>query len=130
MRLTKEVHLVAGGKLGIRMTYGSSDGYVYLINGGHSHLALIDAGGGDNTRAIIRNIEARRREERAIIEALRTCWPEVPHQRCQAHFLNNLVEPVLAYDVDLRERMRQDLGGLPKVSASPREPGDPDGPPF
>ena len=68
--------------------------------------------------------------ERAILEALRTCWPETPHQRCQAHFLNNLVEPVLAYDVDLRERMRQDLGGLPKVPASPGEPGDPDGPPF
>lgn len=53
--------------------------------------------------------------ERAIIEALRTCWPKAPHQRCQAHFLNNLVEPVLEYDAELRKWMRHDLGGLPKV---------------
>jgi hypothetical protein len=64
--------------------------------------------------------------ERAIIEALRTCWPEAPQQRCQAHFLNNLVEPVLDYDTELRQRLRQDLGGLPKVPASPGEPGDKD----
>jgi hypothetical protein len=68
--------------------------------------------------------------ERAIIEALRTCWPEAPHQRCQAHFLNNLVEPVLAYDAELRQRMRQDMGGLPKAPANPTGPTDPDGSPF
>lgn len=54
--------------------------------------------------------------EAAIIEALETCWPEVPRQRCQAHFLNNLAEPVLTYDDELRKWMRQDLGGLPKAS--------------
>jgi hypothetical protein len=68
--------------------------------------------------------------ERAIIEALRTCWPKAPYQRCQAHLLNNLVEPVLDYDVELRQRMRQDMGGLPKAPASAGEPSDPDGSPF
>jgi hypothetical protein len=55
--------------------------------------------------------------EAAIIEALETCWPEAPHQRCQAHFLNNLADPALVYDDVLRKWMRQDLGGLPKVPA-------------
>lgn len=64
--------------------------------------------------------------ERAIIESLRTCWPEAPHQRCQVHFLNNLVEPVLEYDTDLRKWMRQDLGGLPKVPAGAEAPGETD----
>jgi hypothetical protein len=68
--------------------------------------------------------------ERAISEALRTCWPEAPHQRCQAHFLNNLVEPVLDYDAELRQRMRQDMGGLPKAPANAGEPGNPDKSPF
>ncbi|MGB9872339.1 MAG: hypothetical protein ACPLYD_11835 [Anaerolineae bacterium] len=53
--------------------------------------------------------------EEAIIAALKACWPEAPHQRCQAHFLNNLVEPVLEYDTQLRKRMREDLGRLPPV---------------
>jgi hypothetical protein len=53
--------------------------------------------------------------EEAIIAALTGCWPDAPHQRCQAHFLNNLAEPVLEVDARLRQRMRDDLGGLPKV---------------
>lgn len=64
--------------------------------------------------------------ERAIIESLRTCWPEAPHQRCQVHFLNNLVEPVLEYDTDLRKWMRQDLGGLPKVPTGAETLGETD----
>ena len=59
--------------------------------------------------------------EPAIIEALETCWPAAPRQRCQAHFLNNLADPALVYDDELRKWMRQDLGGLPKA---------PDAPPF
>ena len=59
--------------------------------------------------------------EAAIIDALETCWPEAPHQRCQAHFLNNLADPALVYDDELRKWMRQDLGGLPKA---------PEGSPF
>jgi hypothetical protein len=53
--------------------------------------------------------------EKAIIAALKECWPQSPHQRCQAHFLNNLAEPVLEFDSQLREWMRTDLGGLPAV---------------
>jgi hypothetical protein len=53
--------------------------------------------------------------ENTLIAAFKSCWPEAPHQRCQVHFLNNLVEDVLAYDDELRTNMRQDLGGLPMV---------------
>lgn len=57
--------------------------------------------------------------ERAIIETLEICWPEAPRQRCQAHFLNNLAEPALIYDDELRQWMKKDLGGLPKASDDP-----------
>ena len=57
--------------------------------------------------------------ELAIIEALETCWPEAPRQRCQAHFLSNLADPALIYDDELRKWMKQDLGGLPKVDEDP-----------
>jgi len=53
--------------------------------------------------------------EDTLIAALKSCWPQAPHQRCQAHFLNNLAEAVLDYDDQLRKNMRQDLGGLPGV---------------
>jgi hypothetical protein len=66
--------------------------------------------------------------ENTLIAALKSCWPQVPHQRCQAHFLNNLVDDILDYDDELRKDMRQDLGGLPKV---PKDlPGEPDFPPL
>ncbi|MFC1996380.1 hypothetical protein ACFLXI_02075 [Chloroflexota bacterium] len=57
--------------------------------------------------------------EPTIIEALETCWPDAPRQRCQAHFLNNLADPALIYDDELRKWLRQDLGGLPKVPEDP-----------
>ena len=53
--------------------------------------------------------------EDAIIAALTQCWPEAPRQRCQEHFLANLADPVLEVDAQLRQRMRDDLGGLPAV---------------
>jgi hypothetical protein len=53
--------------------------------------------------------------EEAIISALRHCWPRAPLQRCQAHFLSNLAEPVLEVDTSLRAQMQADLGGLPQV---------------
>jgi hypothetical protein len=68
--------------------------------------------------------------EKAIIEALQACWTQAPHQRCQAHFLSNLVEPVLEYDVALRQLMRQDMGGLPKAATQPKEQASNDAPPF
>lgn len=68
--------------------------------------------------------------EKAIIEVLQVSWPDAPHQRCQAHFLNNLVEPVLEYDVALRQLMRQDMGGLPKVPAQSKQQAEDGTPPF
>ena len=53
--------------------------------------------------------------EKAIIAAMERCWPEAAHQRCQAHFLSNLAEPVVALDAQLRQQMGIDLGGLPPV---------------
>lgn len=57
--------------------------------------------------------------EDAIIAALKGCWPEAPHQRCQSHILGNLVEPVLKHDAQLRQDMYNDLGELPKVPDNP-----------
>ena len=57
--------------------------------------------------------------EKAIIETLETSWPEAPRQRCQAHFLNNLADPALVYDDELRKWMREDLDGLPKAPEDP-----------
>jgi hypothetical protein len=53
--------------------------------------------------------------EERIELALQTCWPAAPHQRCQCHFLSNLAEAVLPEDDQLRQDMKQDLGGLPSV---------------
>jgi len=53
--------------------------------------------------------------EEAIIGALQSCWPQARHQRCQLHFLNNLVEPVLKLDRQLSQQLRTDVGSLPKV---------------
>jgi hypothetical protein len=53
--------------------------------------------------------------EASLVTTLKSCWPQAPHQRCQAHFLSNLAEEVLEYDDQLRKNMRQDLGGLPAV---------------
>ena len=60
--------------------------------------------------------------EDTLIAALKAGWPQAPHQRCQAHFLNNLAEAVLDYDDQLRKNMRQDLGGLPSVPEHPPDP--------
>jgi hypothetical protein len=57
--------------------------------------------------------------EEVLIAALKSCWPDAPHQRCQEHILGNLAEPVLKVDARLRQRMRDDLGGLPTVPTEP-----------
>ena len=57
--------------------------------------------------------------EDRIIAALKRCWPESPHQRCQEHILGNLAEPVLDEDAKLRKRMKDDLGYLPAVPTEP-----------
>jgi hypothetical protein len=55
--------------------------------------------------------------EETIIAALKACWSQAPHQRCQEHILGNLVEPVLEEDTKLRQRMKDDLGYLSAVPA-------------
>lgn len=50
--------------------------------------------------------------EDTIIAALKTCWSEASHQRCQEHVLANLAESALEVDTQLRKWMRDDLGGL------------------
>jgi len=57
--------------------------------------------------------------EERIIAALRAVWPNAPRQRCQEHFLGNLADEVLENDTELRQQMRVDLGGLPKISDLP-----------
>lgn len=60
--------------------------------------------------------------EDTLIAALKQAWPKAPHQRCQDHFLGNVAEEVLNYDTQLRQGMRQSLGGLPQVESSPAIP--------
>jgi hypothetical protein len=67
-------------------------------------------------------------DENTLMAALKTCWPQAPHQRCQVHFLNNLTDDILDYEDELRKDLRQDLGDLPKVSQN--TPGEPDSPPL
>lgn len=56
--------------------------------------------------------------ESAIIAAMNSTWIDAPHQRCQAHFLSNLSESVLPLDTKLRQQLKTDLDGLPKVPDS------------
>ena len=53
--------------------------------------------------------------EKVIIAALEACWPNAPRQRCQEHYLGNLVKPVLKVDEKLQAWMRNDLEELPAV---------------
>jgi hypothetical protein len=59
--------------------------------------------------------------EETIAAAMKSCWPEAPHQRCQMHFLGNLAQEVLKEDDQLRQNLRNDLGGLPSVPKQPAE---------
>jgi len=65
--------------------------------------------------------------EATIIAALKSSWPQAPHQRCQLHFLNNLADAVLAQDERLHQGLRQELGELPSV---PEQEIDPTSPPL
>jgi hypothetical protein len=60
--------------------------------------------------------------EATILAALAGCWPAAPRQRCQEHFLGNLAEPVLDVDSQLRQGMRNGIGGLPAVPTQPETP--------
>jgi hypothetical protein len=68
--------------------------------------------------------------EKGIIAALKTTWPQAPHQRCQAHFLNNLAEPVMVHDAALRQGLRDALGYVASPPEAMGEEGDEATPPF
>ena len=74
--------------------------------------------------------------EKAIVAALKVCWQDAPHQRCQLHFLNKVAEAPMEEDSRLRRQLRDELGGLPPVLESTEAPGEhveenqPDAPPF
>jgi hypothetical protein len=56
--------------------------------------------------------------EKAVVAALKVCWPDAPHQRCQLHFLNKVAEAPMEEDSRLRRQLRDELGGLPPVPES------------
>jgi glyoxylase-like metal-dependent hydrolase (beta-lactamase superfamily II) len=56
VRLAERVHLVASGRLGFSLT-DDYDCHVYALDGG-DEIALIDAGGGRSTDALIANLRA------------------------------------------------------------------------
>jgi hypothetical protein len=74
--------------------------------------------------------------EKAIVAALKVCWKDAPHQRCQLHFLNKVAEAPIEEDSRLRRQLRDELGGLPPVPESIEasvehvEESQPDAPPF
>ncbi len=68
--------------------------------------------------------------ENAIISALKTTWPQAPHQRCQSHFLSNLATPVLVYDTQLRQGLRNAVGDLPAPYAKDGQENGREVPPF
>jgi hypothetical protein len=53
--------------------------------------------------------------EKAVVAALKSVWPTVPHQRCQLHFLNNVAKPALEVDARLRHHLREEVGALAAV---------------
>ncbi|MBU1752026.1 MAG: hypothetical protein KKA73_30475 [Chloroflexi bacterium] len=79
--------------------------------------------------------------EDTLMAALKTCWPDAPHQRCQEHVLGNIAAGALKEDSRLRKQMGEDLGGLAKVptqceaeaslpTGGPAEPAPPFCPPL
>jgi transposase-like protein len=68
--------------------------------------------------------------ENGIIAALKTTWPEAPHQRCQAHFLNNLADPVMVHDTELRQGLRDAVGYVTSPPETLAEEGDEATSPF
>ena len=67
MQLTERIWIVGSGRAGFGLTH-HSDSHVYLIDGG-SEIALVDAGAGVDTPAIVERIE-------------RTGWPATACASC------------------------------------------------
>lgn len=60
--------------------------------------------------------------EKALVSALKTTWPDAPHQLCQMHFVKDLSEPVHEADRELQQTVREAMGRLPPVPALKRDP--------
>jgi hypothetical protein len=49
-------------------------------------------------------------DKQQVVElALTTLWPQVPHQWCQAHYLRQIAEPIMAQDHAFQVEMRRDI---------------------
>lgn len=68
--------------------------------------------------------------EDGIIAALKTTWPEAPHQRCQAHFLSNLADPVMVHDSEHRQGLCDAVGCVSAPAAAVGTEGNESSPPF
>jgi hypothetical protein len=53
--------------------------------------------------------------EKALKAALKTVWPDAPHQLCQEHFMGNLSKPVHEDDTVLRQGLKEHLSPLSSV---------------
>jgi len=55
-------------------------------------------------------------KQRGLVPALKTVFPEAKHTFCQAHYLNNIAEPVASVDetmkVTLRKQVRENVGAI------------------
>ncbi len=64
-----------------------------------------------------------------VRKALEACWPDVPHQWCQSHYLGNITRPIYARDralkTDLRKTIRKEVRDSVKEVLS-----EPDGSAF
>lgn len=68
--------------------------------------------------------------EKGLVAALKATWPDAPHQRCQAHFLNNLADPVMVHDTVLRQGLRDAVGCVSSPLATLDEEGEEAASPF
>ncbi|MCP4992264.1 MAG: transposase, partial [Gammaproteobacteria bacterium] len=63
-------------------------------------------------------------KEAAVYGALQIVWPEAKHGLCQLHFLNNLAEPIIEADKELKKGIGDKIGrlpGIPKLSEAEAE---------
>ena len=54
-------------------------------------------------------------KQHALVKALQTLWPGVPHQFCQLHFLMNLAKPVTEADRALKKELKKEIKGIKEI---------------
>ena len=45
----------------------------------------------------------------SVAKAVRTVWPDVPHQWCQSHYLGQVMRPLYEHDLQLKTELRQTI---------------------